>query len=819
MSLNSFEAFIDNETHHFQSLAPPKSLWKVLFSKDFFPSFLIIVILRALTVLLGFLPQRLMDTYLRNLTLLKNQPIELWVLTSGLSIIILLYFQGINLKILYKISYYIVYMGNWVEKQKQSFFLRLKLRLNMLLIHKSLMIKTLSREGPNFLNLITQDVSRIESGVRSFIDTFGILLELILGVFYLYNQISGFHVGLPVLVLALIIGNILLVALSQISALRGQKARDQRISLIQELLQGIRAVKLLGAEGVFQRKVLEARGKEFIAIRTVRVLDAVFNSFIRSVGLGIMLVLSLWSENLGGKADLFSALVLVNQLVYPITAFPWSIGSAFGVIFPYYRLSNFLSEKEVGSLEKEALEEGVIVKVKDLAFKWNEINRGEAIKEENEVELLKTMNNGLNISDFTMKKGDFVIIYGENGTGKTTFIRLLLKELIPNSGFLSLKSSEIAYVSQDTWLLQGSFETNILFGSPFNKEKYETCLTACCLTEEVLSKEKGFLIGVNGNRLSGGQRQRLALCRALYQDRGLYFLDDILSSLDEKVSDDIFRDYVIKNLVNKGKTVLFVTSQEKFLPFAHKAYELKDGLLSLIKNRETKELNLKRSLSTLKEASIIETKEIPLEKPILLSYLQPFDPKGFYRYLKAIGLKTLLLIIAISLSQQGLRHYAELFLNNTLTSTKTPLLQSFLFPLALIYLILTLARGLTYCYGVLKAAKALFKELLEALLEANMEFFERYPPGELMRVLIRDLDSMDCNLPEDVNGWVSTMINILGIFGVVIYEFPVLLVVCWVVGRKAFKHYKEYSMSNKELKQEIKAKEAGLLNDLMELSQ
>ena len=690
--------------------------------------------------------------------------------------------------------------------------MKLKTWLNILLIEKTLRTQHLasskhsesSSNTPNLLNLITQDVSKLENGMRSLIETFGIIIELISGVSYLYSQLSHMasFSGLSWLILCLMIGNISIVAISQIFGLRGQKARDIRVSLLQEVFQGIKQIKTLSWEDVFIKRIEKTRLEEFKNIRMIRIIDAFFNSMIRSIGFIILLVLSIWLEGtvMTEKLDLYSALVLINQLVYPITAFPWNIGSAIGMVFPYMRLQGYMNSKEVEQQEKHYKDGGVMIK--DLEYQW------------------KIGVPGINIKELYISKGSFVMIYGANGAGKTTLLRLMLGELNADKGYISIDKGDVAYVSQDTWLMNGTFEENIILDKPFDSTSYENCLKACSLYEEVLYKEKGFEIGLNGSRLSGGQRQRLALCRALYQDKEVYLLDDIFSSLDEKVAEEILNEYVIKGLVNRGKTIIFITSQERYLHIAHEAYELNSGELVKIvkKSRVIQEVMKKLDIKSPDEKIIKLCEGDKQDNKPHKMILQPFSSKGIKRYLKALGLKPLLLIISISITQQATRHYSEIYFNDILTSSGSSPSQNS-YHIAVIFMVLTLARGLFYCYGVLKVSQLIFKEILKALLHANIDFYEEYQPGELINYLTRDIDSLDCNLPEDFNGWASTMINISGIFVVITYEFPVLIAVCWVIANQAFKYYRTHSQMNKLLKQIIKDKESKVFNELMELSQ
>lgn len=138
----------------------------------------------------------------------------------------------------------------------------------------------------------------------------------------------------------------------------------------------------------------------------------------------------------------------------------------------------------------------------------------------------------LNIPNFSVSKGNLVIILGKNGFGKTTFLRLLMNELAMDgdSCEMNVEKDKIAYVAQNSWLVKGTIKENIIFGNEFDEQKYDQCLDVCELKEDLKGKNANFDVGMNGGRLSGGQRQRIALCRAVYQDKEVYLLDDIFSS-------------------------------------------------------------------------------------------------------------------------------------------------------------------------------------------------------------------------------------------------------------------------------------------------
>ena len=89
----------------------------------------------------------------------------------------------------------------------------------------------------------------------------------------------------------------------------------------------------------------------------------------------------------------------------------------------------------------------------------------------------------------------------------------------------------LSYASQEPWVFSGSLRQNILFGQPFDAERYWNVLNVCALTEDIQKFDYGdlALVGERGVSLSGGQKARVNLARAIYRDADIYLLDDPLS--------------------------------------------------------------------------------------------------------------------------------------------------------------------------------------------------------------------------------------------------------------------------------------------------
>ncbi|KAF9426815.1 hypothetical protein BGZ94_005973 [Podila epigama] len=264
------------------------------------------------------------------------------------------------------------------------------------------------------------------------------------------------------------------------------------------------------------------------------------------------------------------------------------------------------------SVEK-VLDPSVLVEMRDASFSWtlstsekNEImelfakekKQGEAQKalkkhqQSNEKQGLSnedvatTVNSPkkaiLNNVNLTLRRNELLAIVGPVGCGKSSFCMALLQEMPLVSGAFALAKQDkgrvsMSYSAQAPWIFAGSIKSNILFGSPFDPERYDKVIKACELTRDLSLFPQGDLtiIGERGVTLSGGQRARVSLARAAYRDSDLYILDDPLSAVDPKVGRALFENCI--NGLLKDKARVLVTHQLQYIKDCETVIVLEQG--------------------------------------------------------------------------------------------------------------------------------------------------------------------------------------------------------------------------------------------------
>lgn len=196
--------------------------------------------------------------------------------------------------------------------------------------------------------------------------------------------------------------------------------------------------------------------------------------------------------------------------------------------------------------------------------------------------------------NFELKKNNHYVINGENGTGKSTIIDLILGLQKPNKGEILIDEQNIrnfkhrdylnlfSLVTQDSYLINDTIEANILIGS-LKKNIYKKDLEELIInlnSDFIFKLPKGLktIIDESGSSLSGGQKQKICILRSLINNPEIIIFDEVLSNQDEKSKKDITN--LIKNL-SKSKTIIEV-SHEKIYKKRHNFLNLDRKKVELI---------------------------------------------------------------------------------------------------------------------------------------------------------------------------------------------------------------------------------------------
>uniref|UniRef100_A0A668V3J0 ABC-type glutathione-S-conjugate transporter n=1 Tax=Oreochromis aureus TaxID=47969 RepID=A0A668V3J0_OREAU len=396
-------------------------------------------------------------------------------------------------------------------------------------------------------------------------------LQIMLALYFLW-QILGPSVFAGVAVMILLIPfNAFIAMKTRAYQVEQMQHKDARIKLMNEILNGIKVLKLYAWENSFKQKVLAIRQKELIVLRKTAYLGALSTMAWTSAPFLVALTtfavyVTVDKKNILDAETAFVSISLFNILRFPLNMLPQVISSLVQASVSLKRVQNFLSHDELDpdSVNRNNTSTEFAVTVVNGKFTWGK----------DDAPVLHNIN-------VMVPQGSLLAVVGHVGCGKSSLISALLGDMEKVEGEVSVRGS-VAYVPQQAWIQNATLRDNILFGNPYNEQKYNSVLEACALTPDLQVLPGGDMteIGEKGINLSGGQRQRVSLARALYNDADVYLLDDPLSAVDAHVSKHIFDNLIGPEGALKGKTRILVTHGISFLPQVDNIMVMVDGRVS-----------------------------------------------------------------------------------------------------------------------------------------------------------------------------------------------------------------------------------------------
>jgi len=352
---------------------------------------------------------------------------------------------------------------------------------------------------------------------------------------------------------------------------------NERVKTTSETVEGIRLLKMYTWEMKFKEKIENLRKKEIEFLRGAAIGGAIGRACAFSVqdcGSFLMFLAYYYTDHTLEVGSVFSAYFVFGYLrifgSYFISAAMFFIeeaGSVFGAI------ERILEAPEIGDVKFEQPRDTQnSVEYENFTAYWEDNYQLNAKSDAPKREIQPTLTNvNLNI-----KKGTVNALVGVVGSGKTSFLMSFTGEMPKTTGKLRYKGN-IAYVEQEPTIFAGTFRENVIFGKPFDEERYEKAIKACNLVNDLKLFAKGDQAGIvgGGMNLSGGQKARLAFARAVYSDADIYLLDDPLSAVDPKVARSLYNNAIEGAL--KGKTIILVTHQVDFVKTCENIIVMENG--------------------------------------------------------------------------------------------------------------------------------------------------------------------------------------------------------------------------------------------------
>lgn len=497
-----------------------------------------------------------------------------------------------------------------------------------LIYRKSLKLSTTALGNTSVgkvVNLLSNDVSRFDI-VSVFLHSMWLapLLTVIVGIL-LYQEVGVAGVfGIVVIAVVTPIQSYT-GKLSSIFRLQTALRTDERVRLIDEIINGIQVIKLYAWEKSFKKLIYFARDKELKVIKKSSYVRALYMTFMlfttRSALFCTMMSIVVLGDTLtASKVFVISSYFAIMSGVMS-QMFVRGIAEIAEALVAMKRLQNFLEleekkqadipiqkekmmnkfgrngekiEKE-NLIESETLPVNIALSMKNVSCKWKTVEDSVVTKKQRksnkskEVPKVSEDENKFDENDekFTLsnvsleiKCGALVGVFGHVGAGKSSLLQAILRELPAESGSI-ISRGKLSFGTQEPWIFSASIRQNILFGEEMDKDRYDEVINACALKKdfEMFPFGDQTLIGERGSSLSGGQKARLSLARALYRKAEIYLLDDPLSAVDAHVGKHLFEQCISNHgfLGKQHATRILVTHQVHFLKNADWVIIMKDG--------------------------------------------------------------------------------------------------------------------------------------------------------------------------------------------------------------------------------------------------
>ena len=320
-------------------------------------------------------------------------------------------------------------------------------------------------------------------------------------------------------------------------------AQIDRVRAVQEGMGGIRDVILDRSQPVFIRTFAASEGRLRSAQATNNFIGQAPRYVVEASGMIVIALLALYfSARPGGviaALPTLGALAIGAQRLMPLVQ---QVYNGWTTVHG----NSAITEDVIELLEEadEVVDYGVErvvpmpfdseIGIRDLTFQYADTDRPAL--------------DGLTLS---VRKGERIGVIGKTGSGKSTFMDLLMALLDPTSGEIRIDGksltpdnrrawqAQVVHVPQSIFLTDSSMAANIAFGqrdSDIDEKRLHEAARKADIHNFIMSLPRGYdtPVGERGVRISGGQRQRIGIARALYKGGTVMVLDEATSALDDQ---------------------------------------------------------------------------------------------------------------------------------------------------------------------------------------------------------------------------------------------------------------------------------------------
>lgn len=437
------------------------------------------------------------------------------------------------------------------------------------------------KDRGNLISIITSDIELLEVFYAHTISPICIafLFTIIMCLF-----IGSFHpvFGLIALCAYLVVGIVIPLIMSRLGGDDGMKFRGMSGELSSFVLESLRGLDEIIQFGQGKRRVEEMNNRSDVLAADEKRMK---NNSGRNTAVTNTVILIFDMIMLFTSAYLYrQGVVDFDGVILPVLALMSSFGPCVALAALGSTLQNTFA---AGNRVLDILDESPLIEdvsgEKEIAFDGAMADNATFAYDGEDI-----------LKDFSVElpKNSVVGIVGKSGSGKSTFLKLLMRFWKLDRGQIRISGRDIehintdnlrdieSFVTQDTHLFHDSIRNNILIAKlDASQEELEAACKKASIHDFIMSLPDGYdtQVGELGDTLSGGERQRIGLARAFLHDAPLMLLDEPTSNLDS------LNEAVILKALNDGrqdKTIVLVSHRESTMRIADKVYSVENGRMS-----------------------------------------------------------------------------------------------------------------------------------------------------------------------------------------------------------------------------------------------
>ncbi|KAF2157808.1 ABC transporter [Myriangium duriaei CBS 260.36] len=468
------------------------------------------------------------------------------------------------------------------------------------------------------LTMMNTDIETIVAGVHHVHELWGSIAEIAIADYLIYKQL-GAACAMPLsLAVVLLIFSVYLALPTGKAQAAWIQASQDRVTATSGVLGSVKWLKFSGLTDM-----------AFSTLRQLRLTELeVSLKFRKLLGRSLLLLIFMpvWSPILtfsvsaglsanghgGGRLSLSSAFTSLSVLLLmstPLTAIISALPTVAAAYESCGRVQSYLNSKKCSDSERDSEFDGLIeggdekkdlkaavhppvLPMLQLGKNFDSVHELDDMlrdkKKPDDADVVASVRGHfawspelapvLNISQWSIYRGQLNLVLGPVGCGKSTLMKCVLGELSAFHGDVWTGYGGTAYCDQKPWLPNEPVRDVIVGDSTFDLKWYRMVVDACALEHDIKLWPEGdqTLPGTQGVTMSGGQKQRISLARAVYARREFTVLDDVFSGLDSATEERVFGALLAPGglLRGKGMTVVLASSNYRRAPQADKVIRL-----------------------------------------------------------------------------------------------------------------------------------------------------------------------------------------------------------------------------------------------------